>query len=163
MAARRERRTLPGGDLLGPPERRPEDDRREDGRARDGRPGPHLPDDDETLESLAPKLDAAAGELLPVVFERLARGDRGDPQEGGDYQSWFEDEYRFVDVRQPAAAVHNQVRAWRFTPPLPDRGAILDRDGRQIRLLSTSLSEVDGGERLDCADGPLWILESEPV
>ena len=120
-------------------------------------------EDDDTFDSLLARLGPVAAELLPLVLDRVASGDRGDPQEGGDYQSWFEDEYRFVDVRQPAAAVHNQVRAWRFTPPLPDRGAILDRDGRQIRLLSTSLSEVDGGERLDCADGPLWILESEPV
>jgi hypothetical protein len=30
-------------------------------------------------------------------------------------------------------------------------------------LLQTSLTEVDGAERLDCTDGPLWIVESESV
>ena len=34
-------------------------------------------------------------------------------------------------------------------------------DGRL--LLRTSLVEIEGAERLDCADGPLWIVESEPV
>jgi len=48
-------------------------------------------------------------------------------------------------------------------PPIPGRGPILDRDGTRVRLVSTSLSEVDGAERLECADGPLWIVESEPA
>jgi len=120
-------------------------------------------EDGDTFDTLMARMGPVAAELLPLVLDRLARGDRGDPQEGGDYQSWFEDDYRYVDVDQPAAAVHNQVRAWRFMPPLPDRGPIFERDGRQIRLLFTSLAEVEGSERLDCADGPLWILESEPV
>jgi hypothetical protein len=34
-------------------------------------------------------------------------------------------------------------------------------DGR--RLVRTSLVEVDGAERLDCSDGPLWILEAVPA
>jgi methionyl-tRNA formyltransferase len=121
-------------------------------------------DDDESMETLWPKLGAVAGELLPVVFDRLARGDRGDPQEGGDYQSLFEDDYAFVDPSQTAAEVHRQVRAWRLTPiALNERGAILERDGKRLRLMKTSLAEVEGAERLDCADGPLWIVESEPA
>ena len=34
-------------------------------------------------------------------------------------------------------------------------------DGR--RLVRTSLTEVDGAERIDCGDGPLWVLESAAV
>jgi hypothetical protein len=34
-------------------------------------------------------------------------------------------------------------------------------DGR--RLIRTSLTEVDGAERLDCGDGPLWIIEAVAV
>jgi methionyl-tRNA formyltransferase len=121
-------------------------------------------DDDETLESLAPKLDAAAGELLPVVFERLARGDRGDPQEGGDYESLFEEEYVYVDGSQSVDEVHTRVRAWRLTPVARgERGAILEQDGRRRRVVRTSRAQVDGAQRLECADGPIWIVESEPV
>ncbi len=120
--------------------------------------------DDETNDTLWPKLGEAATELIPQAFERLARGDRGDPQEGGDYQSLFDDDYAFVDVSQPREDVHRQVRAWRFAFFGKNlRGPILEREGERRRLAMTSLTEVDGAERLDCADGPLWILETEPV
>jgi methionyl-tRNA formyltransferase len=123
-----------------------------------------LLDEDETLDSLWPKLGAAAAELVPVVFERLARGDQGDTQEGGEYQSLFEEDYSHVDTSKTAREVHTQVRAWRLAPVgRGERGAILEREGGRIRLLKTSLTEVDGAERLDCADAPLWILETEPV
>jgi len=119
--------------------------------------------DDEDLESLWPKLGAASAELLPLVFERLAQGDMGDPQEGGDYQSMFEDEYAFLDTSKPAEEVHRQVRAWRVTAWSPaGRGPFLDRDKR-VRVAKSSLTEVEGAERLECADGPLWILETETV
>jgi len=121
-------------------------------------------DDDETNDSLWPKLGAASAELLPIVFERLARGELGDPQEGGDYQSLFDDDYAFVDTGQTVEEVHRQVRAWRFAFIGKNlRGPILERDGDRRRLVRTSLTEVDGAERLDCADGPLWVLETEPA
>jgi methionyl-tRNA formyltransferase len=120
--------------------------------------------DDETGETLWPKLGAVSAELIPAAFERLARGDLGDPQEGGDYQSLFDDDYAFVDVSRSAEDVHRQVRAWRFAFVGKNlRGPILERDGEQRRLVMTSLREVEGAERLDCADGPLWIVDSEPV
>jgi methionyl-tRNA formyltransferase len=118
--------------------------------------------DDETWEGLQGQLGEAAPALLTEVFERLARGERGDPQVGeGEYQSAFEDDYRFVDLTQTAAEIHRQTRAWSFMPPiLPEPGPILERDGTRVRLLRTSLTEVPGAERLDCADGPLWIVET---
>jgi hypothetical protein len=45
-------------------------------------------------------------------------------------------------------------------PILPDMGPILERDGTRVRLLRTSLTEVAGAERVDCSDGPLWVLET---
>jgi hypothetical protein len=32
-----------------------------------------------------------------------------------------------------------------------------------VRILRSSLTEVPGADRLECADGPLWILETTPV
>lgn len=120
--------------------------------------------DDATWETLQAQFAEVAPALLAEVFDRLARGDRGEPQEGGEYQSRFEDDYRFVDLTQNRADVHRQVRAWSFVPPiLPELGPILERDGTSVRLLCTSLTEVAGAERLDCADGPLWVVESTPV
>jgi methionyl-tRNA formyltransferase len=121
--------------------------------------------DDETWDDLQGKLGDLAPELLTTVFERLARGDRGDAQQGeGEYQSLFEIDYFFVDLTQTAAEVHRQTRAWSFMPPaMPVRGPILERDGTSVRVLRTSLAEVPGTERIECADGPLWILETEPA
>ena len=28
-------------------------------------------------------------------------------------------------------------------------------------MLATSLTEAEGAQRLDCGDGPLWIVETE--
>jgi methionyl-tRNA formyltransferase len=116
---------------------------------------------DDTMETLFGRFPPLTAELLPIVFDRLARGDLGEPQEGGEYQSLFEDDYRFVDLTQNRADVHRQVRAWSFVPPiLPEPGPILERDGTRARLLRTSLTEVAGADRLDCADGPLWVVET---
>lgn len=117
--------------------------------------------EDETDETLSPKLLEASVELLPLALRRLARGDRGDPQTGGDYQS-AEDlaGYVHVDLAMPAADVHRQVRTWSFVPPVSKhRGPLLD--GR--RLLVTSLTEIEGAERVECADAPLWIVEAAPL
>ncbi len=119
--------------------------------------------EEDTFETLNVKLESVAGELLAAALGRLAAGDPGDPQEGGEYESSFGDDYRFVDPGQPAAFVHRQTRAWSFMPPIPDRGPILERAGDRVRLVRTSLAAADGAERLDCADGPLWILETEPA
>jgi methionyl-tRNA formyltransferase len=119
---------------------------------------------DDTDETLWPKLRAASAELLPLVFERLGRGDRGEPQEGGDYQSLLDDDYAFVDTGQTAREVHTQVRAWKFAHiGKGERGPILESDGKRLRILKTSLVEVEGAERLECADGPVWVLESQPA
>jgi methionyl-tRNA formyltransferase len=120
--------------------------------------------DDDTNETLYGRFPGAVDELLPIVFARLAAGDRGEPQEGGEYQSMFEKEYWTIDTSQTAADVHRQVRAWSFVPPIsPDLGPILDLGGERVRVTRTSRTEVADATRFECADGPLWIVESEPV
>jgi methionyl-tRNA formyltransferase len=119
--------------------------------------------DDDTGETVMARLAATAGELLPIVFERLARGERGEPQEGGDYQSMFEGGYWTIDPSQSAADVHRQVRAWSFMPPVEVFGPFLEREGQRVKVRQTSLTEVAGADRLECADAPLWIVESVPA
>lgn len=116
-------------------------------------------DPEETMDTLIPKLEALSVELLPEALARLAAGDRGEAQSGGDYQSAADlGDFVEVDLAQTAADVHRQVRAWSFVPPVsPLRGPLLE--GR--RLLQTSLTEVEGAERLECSDGPLWVVQSE--
>jgi methionyl-tRNA formyltransferase len=111
---------------------------------------------EDTEETLVPRFEAAAQELLPEVLAKVEAGDPGVPQAGGEYQSAFEPEYAVADLSQPAMEVHRQVRAWSFVPERLRVGPVAD--GR--RLVRTSLTEIAGAEPLECGDGPLWVLES---
>jgi methionyl-tRNA formyltransferase len=85
-------------------------------------------------------------------------------QEGGDYQSFFDDEDALLDFSRPAVEVHRLVWAWRFTIPAGTlHGALAEVDGETVRVLATSLVEVDAATRIECADAPLWLVKTEPA
>jgi methionyl-tRNA formyltransferase len=104
------------------------------------------------------------GEALAEALERLGAGDEGTAQEEGSYESFFTDDDAWLDLSCPAAEVHRLVWAWRYAMSLGGaRGALLELDGKAVRVLASSLTEVDGARRLECGDGPLWVLESEEL
>jgi len=39
----------------------------------------------------------------------------------------------------------------------------VELDGETVRVLASSLTEVAGAPRIDCGDGPLWLVQTEPV
>ncbi len=123
-------------------------------------PDPWLDD----LRALFPELTQ---EVLPRALARLAAGDRGDPQpeDGATYAGLFEEEYVYVDWSKPAHEIHTQARAWSvaFAYRAGERGPIAELDGEPVRLLRTSLAEVDGARRVECGDGPLWLVETERI
>ena len=106
-----------------------------------------------------------AMEVLGEALAALAAGDEGRPQdEGGEYESFFADEDAWLDPSRPARELHRLVWGWRYTIPAGAlRGALADLDGGTVRVLASSLSEVEGARRLDCADGPLWLVTTEPA
>ena len=60
--------------------------------------------------------------------------------------------------------MHRLAWSWRYAISLGGtRGALLELDGRTVRELATSLAEVEGAQRLDCGEGPLWIVETEEL
>lgn len=121
-------------------------------------------DDEHSWEELTPKLQAVVGRLLPVALSRVEAGDPGDPQDEStaSYETFFEPEYVEIDWSRPREEVARQVRAWRFGGRLDGLGALTDLDGKRMRVLRVSLDPADGAE-MQCADGPLWIVESEPA
>jgi methionyl-tRNA formyltransferase len=125
-----------------------------------------LDDNDDDWETLGDKFGPLAFGLLERALERLELGDRGDPQEGeSTYAPFFDDDYVPLDWNRPAREVHNQVRAWRFMPFQPSggvRGPVAELGGHTVRVLRTRL-EPGEGQRVECADGPIWVLETEPV
>jgi methionyl-tRNA formyltransferase len=120
-------------------------------------------EDEHSWPELEPKLVELVTGLFPLVLERVERGDLGDPQpEGeGEYLSFFEPEYAWIDLGRSRDEIYRQVRAWRFHGPVPrERGALLELDGRVVRVLRVSMEPSDA-PALECADGTLRILEKE--
>ena len=126
-----------------------------------------IEDDETTIDEMGPKLIQASLGLQPKVFERLEAGDPGDPQatEGATWAGHFEEDYASVDWSQPARKIHDQVRAWHLTFGMGRVvGPIAELDGERVKLLRTSLTEPgDGARAVDCGEGRLWIVESEPA
>jgi methionyl-tRNA formyltransferase len=108
----------------------------------------------------------AISETLVEALTRLASGDEGAAQEEGvgEYETFFTAGDAWLDLTRPAAEVHRLVWAWRFGMILDGtKGALLDLDGKTVRVLMTSLAEVEGATQVECGDAPLWIVETEEL
>ena len=109
----------------------------------------------------APLVDAT----LVAALKRLAAGDEGSAQsDGGEYETFFTPEDAWLDLSRPAAEVYRLVWAWRYGMLIDGtEGALLVLDGKTVRVLAASLIEIEGKPRLECADGPLWVVETEEL
>lgn len=121
-------------------------------------------DDDFDPDELLRRVDAVTRELLVTALARVRDGFRGEAQNHADasYAGWMEEDFSFVDWSWTAREIHNQVRTFRFGVPGP-AGPLAEVDGRWIAVLRTRIDASDGGVRVECADGPLWITEWEPA
>jgi methionyl-tRNA formyltransferase len=121
--------------------------------------------DEWSWDELGPRLAELVARLLPIALDRVQSGDPGDPQDeqAGEYQSFFEPEYTEIDWSRPAAEIAKQARAWRFgSSGGGEQGAITELDGERVRVLRAALEGSDG-RPVECGDGTVWILETEPV
>jgi methionyl-tRNA formyltransferase len=126
---------------------------------------PLADDDDPALDGVE-RFDGLAASLLSEALARVKAGEPGDRQDESraGYAGIFEPGYVEVDWSNDARYIHNQTRAWKLSPPVEGRrGPLAELGGRRVRLLRTRLDGAQGGTRVDCGDGPLWVLDSEPV
>jgi len=119
----------------------------------------------EPPDAFYPRVAPVGMEALAEALERLAAGEEGVPQEdGGSYESFFAEDDAWLDLSRPAVEVHRLAWAWRYAmSPGGTRGALLELDGSPVRVLATSLTEVEGSRRLECVDGSLWVVETEEL
>jgi methionyl-tRNA formyltransferase len=103
--------------------------------------------------------------VLIEALARLAAGEEGTVQEGEEsYESLFSDDDALLDFSRPAVEVNRLVWAWRYTIPAGRlHGALAEVDGETVRVLESSLVEVEGARRVECADAPIWLVKTEPV
>lgn len=130
-----------------------------------------VPLEDEVVpDELLARMDALTSELIPLALRGVEAGgsaeasDVGEPQDEAKatYAGWMGEDFRRVDRTRTAREIHNQVRASRFgvyDPP----GPVVEVNGRWVSVLRTRTDPGEGGVRIDCADGPLWIVESQSV
>jgi len=127
-----------------------------------------IDDDDVDIAEFGSKLLAAGAEILPRALERVAAGDPGDPQpeDGISWAGHFQDDdYARVDWSHEARRIHNQVRAWHLTFGMSGlRAPVAELDGEEVVLLQTRLTNPGGeARRVECGDGPIWVVQQEPV
>lgn len=125
-------------------------------------------DDDVKIDEFNPRIQALAMGLLPLTLARVMAGDPGDPQseDGATWAGHFEDDdYVRIDWSHSARAIHNQVRAWHLTFGMSGlRAPIGEIDGDEVVVLQTRLTDPGGdARRVECGDGFLWVVATEPV
>lgn len=116
---------------------------------------------DEFYARIGPTMVETLGEALRLI----EAGDRGTPQAaGGEYETFFGEDDVWLDRKRTAVEMHRLAWAWRYTIALKtEKGLLVDLGGGQVvRVLESSLEELEGATRVDCADGPLWLVRTEP-
>ena len=120
----------------------------------------------ERPEELFGAMIGLVGRLLPEALTRVEAGDAGDPQPVGraSYAGFFEASYAEIDFSRTADEVRRQVLAWRVAAIRPENhGALTTLAGERVRVLHARLDDAQGGIPMQCADGPIWIIETEPA
>jgi methionyl-tRNA formyltransferase len=114
-----------------------------------------------------PRISRLGIRALGGVLERIASGEPGEPQptEGATEAGPFGEDYATIDWSRPARTVHDQVRAWTFAGGIGSvPGPFGELAGRRWRIGRTTLQPAaEPACRVDCGDGPLWVLEHEPA
>jgi methionyl-tRNA formyltransferase len=120
---------------------------------------------DETVADLGALVAPLAAPLLERALARAEAGDPGDPQreDGVTYAGRFEDEFAEIDWTQPARSVFDQVRCWSLPTVSGIWGPLTTLAGERVRVLEATLDLDGDGVLVECADGPLRVVRTEPL
>jgi methionyl-tRNA formyltransferase len=101
-------------------------------------------------------IKSALPELINRALDRAVHGDPGSPQDEDQatYAGFPPPDWYTVTWQGSRHSLHNQVRLLRYM--CRGETAVLELEGDTLRVQGTSLTN-DGGLRIDCEDGPLWV------
>ncbi|MDF5753638.1 formyltransferase family protein [Spongiactinospora sp. TRM90649] len=101
-------------------------------------------------------------DLLASAIDQVARHVPGTAQDEASASAagFIEPEFSVVDWSRSAREVHNQVRMFAFMGR--DQAPMARVGDKQLRVFRTCLEPTDG-IRVECADAPIWIVDSEAV
>jgi methionyl-tRNA formyltransferase len=101
---------------------------------------------------------AALPGVLATALDRAAGGEPGTPQDerAASYAGFPPTEWYAITWGTDRRDVHNQIRFLRY---LKRQGPVVTLAGQQVRIEESSLTD-NGGLRVECADGPLWVMTS---
>jgi len=116
-------------------------------------------DDDPTPERMWLRTEPVIRDLLARALQYVAQGLGGEPQDESQasHEGFLEPEFSRIDWSHRVRDIHNQVRTFRSMRH--GCGPVAQIDGRWVKVLRTSI-EPGEGVRMECADGPLWIVEA---
>ncbi|WP_232376576.1 methionyl-tRNA formyltransferase [Amycolatopsis aidingensis] len=115
-----------------------------------------------TFERFWNLVNPAVRDVVTEALDLAAAGYAGTPQNEAEATSapQLEEEFGYVDWSAPARVIHNQVRTFYFGAGIPGPFARIGTD--RVRLIRTRLTPGEG-TRIECADGPIWVVAAEPV
>jgi methionyl-tRNA formyltransferase len=101
-------------------------------------------------------MKAALSNLVVQALDRAARGEPGTPQDelAATYAGFPPTAWYTVTWTGERRDLHNRVRVFRYLHG--GQGPVIEVQGERMQVRRTSLTP-DGGTRVDCADGPLWV------
>jgi methionyl-tRNA formyltransferase len=112
--------------------------------------------DQVTREDIWGLTEAALPDLLGQALDSAAHGDPGTPQDESKatHAGFPPPDWYTVTWQGGRRSLHNQIRVLRYLRR--GEGPVAQFQGRTVEIHGTSLTE-DGGTRIECADGPLWV------
>jgi methionyl-tRNA formyltransferase len=120
--------------------------------------------DEVTSQDVWDLTKAALPDLLVHALDRAARGEPGIPQDeaAATYAGFPPPAWNTITWTGERRNLHNQIRVFRYLHG--GQGPVIEFRGQRMQVQRTSLTP-DGGTRVECADGPLWVTwtpDSEP-
>ncbi|MFF0575375.1 methionyl-tRNA formyltransferase [Streptosporangium saharense] len=115
-----------------------------------------------TYEQLWPQVTPVIQNVVAEALTLAADGFVGEPQDDrkATHARMMEPEYSYIDWSRQARSIHDQVRVFHYGAGIP--GPFAKLDAGWVRVMRTSL-EAGTGTRVECGDGPLWVVEAETV